>query len=153
MNIIYDVDKENLRLISFNPYQNYQLDELRFYISKEKNISPFLLIEDSHKDREILKLVPVNSDNNYYIYTVAPEASLSIEDNNCVISIIGIAENNFIFSNSQLISLSFDNFQLGSKLCLIDELSRNVIVTYKQIEELTKMNIDLYQEIKKEANK
>jgi hypothetical protein len=153
MNIIYDVDKDTLRLISFNPYQNYQLNELRFYISKEKNISPFLLIEDSHKDREILKLVPVDSDKNYYIYAVAPEASLSIEDHNCIIAIIGILENNFVFSNSQLISLSFDNFQIGSKLCLIDELSKNVIVTYKQIEELTKMNIELYQEIKKEAHK
>ena len=28
MNIIYDVDKDTLRLISFNPYQNYQLNEL-----------------------------------------------------------------------------------------------------------------------------
>lgn len=153
MNIIYDVDKDTLRLISFNPYQNYQLNELRFYISKEKNISPFLLIEDSHKEREILKLVPVDQDNNYYIYTVAPDASIMIEDCACVISVIGVLDNNFVFSNSQALLLSFDSFRLGSKLYLIDELSNNLIVTYKQIEELTKMNIDLYQEIKKEANK
>lgn len=153
MNIIYDVDKDTLRLISFNPYQSYQLNELRFYISKEKNISPFLLIEDSHKEREILKLIPIKQDENYYIYTVAPEASIAIEDRTCIISIIGILDNNFVFSNSQALLLSFDNFRLGSRLHLIDELSNNLIITYKQIEELTKMNIDLYQEIKKEANK
>ena len=153
MNIVYDVDKDTLRLISFNPYQSYQLNELKFYISKEKNISPFLLIEDSHKEREILKLIPIKQDENYYIYTVAPEASIAIEDRTCIISIIGILDNNFIFSNSQALLLSFDNFRLGSRLHLIDELSNNLIITYKQIEELTKMNIDLYQEIKKEANK
>ena len=92
-------------------------------------------------------------DNNYIIYTVAPEASILIENGKCDIIIIGISENNLIFSNSQNLSLSFDNFQLGSQLCLIDELSRNVMTAYTQIEELTKMNIDLYQEIKKEANK
>lgn len=153
MNIIYDIDKDNLRPISFNPYQKYQLNELKFYIPKKENITPFLLIEDSHKDREILKLIPINSDNNYYIYKVAPEASLSIEENLCTIAVIGILENNFIFSNSQTIILSFDNFQLGSKLYLIDELSKNMVLTYKQIEELTKMNVELYQEIKKEAHK
>ena len=92
-------------------------------------------------------------DENYYIYTVAPEASIAIEDRTCIISIIGILDNNFVFSNSQALLLSFDNFRLGSRLHLIDELSNNLIITYKQIEELTKMNIDLYQEIKKEANK
>ena len=30
----------------------------------------------------------------------------------------------------------------------IEELSKNIILTYKQIEELTKMNIEIYQNIK-----
>jgi hypothetical protein len=153
MNIIYDIKTDNLRCISFNPYNTYQLNNLRFYISKEYNIAPFLLIEDSYQNKEILKLVAIGSDSNYMIYSVAPEASVSINKGTYAISVIGILNNHFVFSNSQTLSLAFEDFQLGSKLHLIEELSRNVIVAYKQIEELTKMNIDLYQAIQKEANK
>ena len=153
MNIIYEVDKDSLRFIAFNPNSSYRLEELKFYVPRKSNITPFLLIRDKSEEYTVIKLSLMSKDNNYFMYMVAPDASISVENGRSVISLIGIADNSFVFSNSYPISLNFDNYQLGNQLYLIEDLSKNLILTYKQIEELTKINIEIYQEIQKEVSK
>lgn len=147
MNIIYDIDKNNLRLINFNSKKFYQLNELKFYIPKKTRITPFLLIKNSKREKEILKLTQCGSDKNYNIFNVSTEQTISIDTGDCSIALINI-EDNFTFSAFQKISLDFDDYKIGNQLYLIEELSKNIILTYKQIEELTKMNIEIYQNIK-----
>lgn len=147
MNIIYDIDKNNLRLISFNPNETYQLNELKFYIPKRIKITPFLLIKNSKGEKEILKLTQRGSDQSYNVFGVSVEQTIAADAGDCSIALINV-EDDFIFSNPQKISLDFDDYKIGNQLYLIEELSKNVILTYKQIEELTKMNIEIYQSIK-----
>lgn len=147
MNIIYDIDKNNLRLIGFDPREVYQLNELKFYIPKKTNITPFLLIKNLKEEKEILKLTQRGSEKNYNIFYVPIEQTISINKGNCSIALIDV-ESDFILSTFQTISLNFDDYKIGNQLYLIEELSKNIILTYKQIEELTKMNIEIYQNIK-----
>lgn len=149
MNIIYEVEKDNLRLISFNPYQSYQLDELKFYIPKEYNeLTPFLFVQDS-KTIDAIKLSKTKEDGNYSIYSVALTNTVRAENGNVNIKIIGIWKKDFTITASafESIFLNFDNYNLSQQLSVMDELNYNILSTYKKMEELTQMNIEIYKNI------
>lgn len=153
MNIVYNFDKNELKFLKFDPLNVYQLSDLKFYIPKTGNITPFLLIS-SKEDKDILKLTKIQEDGNYDVYMAGVETTITIRDMECQISLF-VAEDNSVkvSASHNHILLAFDNYKLGNQIYLIENLSQNLMVTYKQIEELTKMNIELYQEIQKEANK
>ena len=152
INIIYDVDNNDLRLISFNPNQAYQLEELIFYIPRKlKNVTPFLLIQDSDDKKDILKLTQISTDRNYIIYSVSLENTVSLKEGLSAITFI-LLERNFFKSVSSSIILKYSNFTMVKQINIIESLSKQIISMYNKIEELTKMNIEIYKEIE-EANK
>lgn len=152
INIIYDVDNNDLRLISFNINQAYQLEELVFYIPRQlKNVTPFLLIKDSNDKKDILKLTQISTDRNYIIYSVSLENSIAVKEGLSAMTLM-LLERNLFKSVSSSIILKYDNFILGKQINIIENLSKQVMLMYTKIEELTKMNIEIYKEIE-EANK
>lgn len=152
INIIYDVDNNDLRLISFNTNQAYQLEELVFYIPRQlKNVTPFLLIKDSNDKKDILKLTQISTDRNYIIYSVSLENNIVVKEGLSAMTLM-LLERNLLKSVSSSIILKYDNFVLGKQINIIENLSKQVMLMYKKIEELTKMNIEIYKEIE-EANK
>ena len=152
INIIYDVDNNDLRMISFNINQPYQLEELVFYIPRQlKNITPFLLIKDNEDKKDILKLTQISTDRNYIIYSVSLENSIAVKEGLSAITLM-LLERNLFKTVSSSIILKYDNFTLAKQIGIIEELSKQVLLMYKKIEELTKMNIEIYKEIE-EANK
>ncbi len=152
INIIYDIDNNDLRMISFNPNHYYQLEELVFYIPRQlKNITPFLLIKDGEDKKDILKLTQVSTDRNYIIYSVSLENSITVQKGPSAITLM-LLENNLFKSVSSSIILKYDNFTSAKQIKIIEELSKQIVLTYNKIEELTKMNIEIYKEIE-EARK
>ena len=152
INIIYDVDNNDLRMISFNTNQPYQLEELVFYIPRQlKNITPFLLIKDNEDKKDILKLTQVSTDRNYIIYSVSLENRIAVKEGLSAITLM-LLERNLFKTVSSSIILKYDNFTLAKQIGIIEELSKQVLLMYRKIEELTKMNIEIYKEIE-EANK
>lgn len=156
MNIIYEAEQNNLRLISFNPYNQYQLDTLKFYIPKEfKYITPFLVIKDTQGRCDLFKLSLNATDDRYNIYTVALTSSITIKAGKSKVSLFLLTSqnNNFKVSDfSQDINLSYDNYSIGYQLHLIEGLSRNLITAYQKIEQLTQMNIDIHKNIEEAIN-
>ena len=154
MNIIYEVDRQNLRFIGLNPNTKYQLNDLNFYIPKEyKNAIPFLLIKDSKEKQDIIKLAAVGADNNYNIFSVALANSILVMAGPSVISLLLITDDTFTFSNSQFLLLDFEKYNIAHQISLIEDLSKNLITTYKKIEQLTNINIDIYENIEEVMNK
>lgn len=152
INIIYDIENNDLRLISFNINQPYQLEELVFYIPRKlKNITPFLLIKDTEDKKDILKLTQISTDRNYNIYSVSLENSITVKEGISAITLM-LLERNLFKSVSSSIILKYDNFVTAKQIGIIENLSKQIIVMYNKIEELTKMNIEIYKEIE-EANK
>jgi hypothetical protein len=45
------------------------------------------------------------------------------------------------------IQISFDNYEIGNKVTLLKDVANEVYDTYKRIEELTKLNITIYEAI------
>lgn len=147
------MDKQNLRLINFNPNLVYQLDELVFYIPKKyKDITPFLLIKDSKDNKDILKLELKNKDSNYNLYSVSLHNTVTIAEGISSLVVL-LIDSKIMHSASVNIVLNYDNFTLGQKIYLIDELSKDIVRKYQQVEQMTKMNIDIYQSIEEGAFK
>lgn len=157
MNIIYDAEKNNLRLISFNPYEQYQLNTLKFYIPKElKNITPFLVIQDAQGRCDLFKLSLNATETKYNIYSVALTSSIVIKSGKSKVSLFLLTtpEHGFkVVDFAQDINLSYDNYKIGYQLHLIEGLSRNLITTYQKIEQMTQMNIDMYKNMEEVMNK
>lgn len=157
MNIIYEAEKNNLRLISFNPYEQYQLETLKFYIPKEfKYITPFLVIQDTQGRCDLFKLSLNATEDKYNIYSVALTSSVSIKSGKSKISLFLLTSqnNNFKVTDfSQEVNLSYDNYKIGYQLHLIEGLSRNLITTYQKVEQMTQMNIDMYKNMEEVMNK
>lgn len=156
MNIIYEAEKNHLRLISFNPYEQYQLETLKFYIPKEfKYITPFLVIQDAQGRCDLFKLSLSAREDKYNIYSVALTSSVSLKSGKAKMSLFLLTaqNNNFKVTDfSQGVDLNYDNYKIGYQIHLIEGLSKNVITAYQRIEQLTQMNIDIHKNIEEVVN-
>ena len=139
-------------MIGFNPNQVYNLEDLIFYFPKNRNITPFLLLKDSYEIKDVLKLTKSGMDKNYIIYSVSIDSGISAKNGYVDMSILTLEDDIIKTSPKTQISLNFDNFMIAKRTYILDEISRNLASTYQKIEELTKMNIEIYQNIE-EANK
>lgn len=124
-----------------------------FYIPKKyKDITPFLLIKDSKDNKDILKLELKNKDSNYNLYSVSLCNTITITEGISSLVVL-LIDSKIMHSASVDIILNYDNFTLGQKIYLIDELSKDIVRKYQQVEQMTKMNIDIYQSIEEGAFK
>ena len=124
-----------------------------FYIPKKyKHITPFLLIKDSKDNKDILKLELKNKDSNYNLYSVSLCNTITITEGISSLVVL-LIDSKIMHSASVDIILNYDNFTLGQKIYLIDELSKDIVRKYQQVEQMTKMNIDIYQSIEEGAFK
>lgn len=152
MNFIYEVDDKYLRAVSLNPREVYQLNDLNFYIpQKYRNLTPFLLIKDSEGNKDILRLSHNKSDKIYNIYSVDASNTVRFQNGQFSIALL-VLSNNIEVSDAHLILLDFSNFQIGKQISLIEGMTKSLIATYEKIERMTKMNIELYQDIEEALN-
>lgn len=147
MNIIYEVDNKNLRFVGLMSNEVYQLNDLNFYIPRKyKNLMPFLLIKDSEGSKDILRLSQYKNDKVYNVYAVDVSNTISLRAGAASIALL-ILSNNIEVSDSQEMLLDFSNFNIGKQISLVEGFNRNLITMYEKIEKMTKMNIELYQDI------
>ena len=124
-----------------------------FYIPKKyKDITPFLLIKDSKDNKDILKLELKNKDSNNNLYSGSLCNTITITEGISSLVVL-LIDSKIMYSASVDIILNYDNFTLGQKIYLIDELSKDIVRKYQQVEQMTKMNIDIYQSIEEGAFK
>lgn len=93
-----------------------------------------------------------STDRSYNIYSVSLKNSIIVKEG--VTSLVLMILTNDIFKTSAVeIKIGYENFKIAQKANMLDELSRNLSLTYKKIEELTKMNIEIYKNIEEVINK
>ena len=136
-----------MRLIQYNPNRIYQLNDLIFYIPKSNVITPFLIVKDLNGKTDILKLSQIKTDGIYNVFTVASQQILSVAEGTLICSILILTETHSRMSANTTIQISFDNYEIGNKVTLLKDVANEVYDTYKKIEELTKLNITIYEAI------
>ena len=147
MNVVFESEKKSLRLVKFNPEETYNLEDLDFYIpSNLRNATPFLLIKDSEGTKDILKLAQIQTGHAYNIYSVSLDNVISVTDGLSSI-IVMVINNDIMRSAASEIILNYENFQNGIELSSLEKFSYSLAETYTKIQELTKMNIEIYETI------
>lgn len=153
MNVVFESEKKSLRLVKFNPEETYNLEDLDFYIpSSLRDATPFLLIKDAEGTKDILKMTRIQNGHAYNIYSVSLENSISVVGGVSSIIVI-VLTNDLMRSASSEIILDYENFQKGIELNSLEKFSYSLAETYNKVQELTKMNIEIYKTIEEAIKK
>ncbi len=111
------------------------------------------MITDIKGNKDVLKLNKVAEDRTYASFSVSLDNKITVSMGECQISILLIE--NHVAKNSQVINLNltYDNFTLSQRIQWFDSISKDVAKKLYQIEQMTQMNIDIYQQIEEEIFK
>lgn len=105
-----------------------------------------MVIKDTNNKQDILKLQQLGSDRIYDIYSVSLDNAIVVNNGKAVLSVL-LMENNIVNSQSIGMILNYDNFKAAQNIQLIEELSKDIAKKYHQIQEMTKINIDICKDI------
>ena len=135
--------------MQYNPNEAYNLESLTFYISKKlgNDITPFLLIEDSKGVKDIFKLTKENFDRYYNIYSVSLANTICVEAGESTITLLLIGKDSIKSAKESNINISYNNFTIGRQIQFIEEFTKEIRRACSQVEEMTRMNIQIHQEI------
>lgn len=98
-------------------------------------------------------MIKIKQEQNYDTYQVSLENFISTEKGSSKISFLIIRDRIVTSSISTDILLAYDDFSAANKLYLMNELSEEISLMCKRIEEMTKMNIQLYHDMREVSNK
>ena len=95
----------------------------------------------------------VRQEGNYDIYQITLDNHITVEPGLCQLHFLIIKNNIMQSQKIDNIYLKYDNFSAANKMFLMDELTREMQSICTQVEELTKLNIQLYNDIREVAKK
>jgi hypothetical protein len=111
INIIYDIQTKSLRLIGFSSNETYELNDIKFYITKDMAAAPYCRLIDSYNNENIIKLSKIKeTDKNYDIFTVSIENIITNEAGLSSLSLFFFDEDVCLFSEKISIILDYDLF-------------------------------------------
>lgn len=87
-------------------------------------------------------------ESGYDIYTVTLDNHITVEPGACQVYFLIIQDNKIKSSKIEKINLAYDNFSAANKLFLMDKMTKEVQNYCTKIEEYTKLNIQLYKDIR-----
>ena len=105
-----------------------------------------MLITDSKGKQDVLKLKEVGYDSSYICYSASLDNKITVSAGQSQISILFFV-NSIVISASKDIILSYDDFTMSQQIHFFENVSKDIVNKYYQIEEMTKMNIEIYQQI------
>ena len=148
MNIIYDFTTNNIRLIQYDKTQDYQIEDLFLYLPKNHKIAVYCRVIDSDSKENILKMNKVKQDKNYEIYQVALTNFISLKEGLSKVYFLIMKDEGFYSKCLGKLLLKYDNFTIASKMFLTEEFTKEMKTICKKIEEYTKLNIQLYKDMR-----
>lgn len=93
-----------------------------------------------------MKLKKVSYDNSYICYSASLDNKITVSAGKSQISIL-LFINGTVKSASREINLSYDDFTMSQRIQFFENVSKDIVNKYYQIEEMTKMNIEIYQQM------
>ena len=88
----------------------------------------------------------MSHDQSYISYSASLDNKITLSAGTAHISILLIS-NNIVKSASKEIILDYSDFTMAKEIQFFERVSKDIMNKYYQIEEMTKMNIEIYQQI------
>ena len=141
-----------IRSVNLYPDTEYQLSDLNFYIPLDyKDYCVYVILNDSVGVNEICKIQCIDQTSNYKIYTFDPLYPLRISSGNTSIYLLLINKD---FSNTRItndlsVLINIDKIKVSHYTLLTEMFSRSLADTYAKNEQLTQLNIEMYNKMLK----
>ncbi len=157
MNIILNEDY-TLRTTNMSQSKIYDLSDINFFIpNKFNSCNVFTILTNSVGLTEIIPLNFIENSNSHKKYKVTYSNSIRVDSGEIEIKIVLVDLNSHevcISSGNKLIcNITVDNYKIARQVAITNELSLLVSDLYKKIEQMTEMNIDIYEKIMEVSNK
>lgn len=147
-NIILDNSK--IRTVDFSSSTEYELTDLSFYIPAEYfDHTIYAIIYDHTGVNEICSLTNTELRANYKVFNFDPSYSYRIKSGNSIIYLVLISPDmgSITISQDLHVIVKIDKMKVSHYTLLTETFSKQLADTYTKIEELTKLNIDIYEKI------
>ena len=157
MNVILNEDC-SLRTTKMSQSELYDLSDINFFIPNEFNsCNVFTILTNSVGLTEIIPLNFIENRHSYKKYKVTYSNSIRVDSGEMEIKIVLVDSNSHevcISSGNKVIcNITVDNYKIARQVAITNELSLSVYELYKKIEQMTEMNIDIYERIVEVSNK
>ena len=156
MNIILNEDY-SLRATKMSQSELYDLSDINFFIpNKFNSCNVFTILTNSVGLTEIIPLNFIENNNSYKKYKVTYSNSIRVNSGEIEIKMVLVDSNSHevcISSGNKVIcNITVDNYKIARQVAITNELSLSVYELYKKIEQMTEMNIDIYERIMEVSN-
>lgn len=144
-----------VRFTQFNPQSTYNLSDLNILINNNKKLSSvFCIFKTESNDYDAIKLITRASDHKSYdSYMFDPESKISLPSGKLKLFLFGLFDDNSVLCSDEFeMNLSFENYNLTSKLYAIHQLNSEVANYYNKIVSMTELNIQISKDIKDTLN-
>lgn len=144
------LDNNRFRTVDFNVITEYELTDLNFYIPADFfNYAVYAIIYDSSGVNEICSLVNTELRSNRKVFKFDPSYSYRIKSGNSTIYLVLISPDmkTAVISQDFHANIKIDKMKVSHYTLLTETFSQQLADTYTKIEELTKLNIDIYEKI------
>ena len=152
MNVILNEDC-SLRTTKMSQSELYDLSDINFFIpNKFNSYNVFAILTNSVGLTEIIPLNFIENSHSYKKYKVTYSNSIRVDSGEMEIKIVLVDSNSHevcISSGNKLIcNITVDNYKIARQVAITNELNTTMHELYKKIEQLTEMNISIYEKIK-----
>lgn len=151
MNVILNEDY-TLRTTKMSQSESYDLSDINFFIpNKFNSCNVFIVLINSVGLTDIVPLNFIENIHSYKKYKITYSNSIRVDSGENEIKIVLVDSNGrevYISSGDKVIcNITVDNYKIARQVAITNELSLSVYELYKKIEQMTEMNIDIYEKI------
>ena len=107
MNIIYNLQTNNIRLIRYNNNQTYQLDDLFLYLPARTEGAVYCRLIDTEQNECIVQFNRIKREKSYDVYQITLDNHVTIEPGYCKIYFMVIQNNIMKSAKIENICISF----------------------------------------------
>ena len=151
INIIFNPDKNNIKIT--NHESKIQLSNLKIYTPKYFSFDLFAIIQkNDQNDRNLIKLSNSSEFNkNFNILKASLDNVIMAPEGESQITLFYFENDVLVSTNSLPINIGYENFEQCGKMYFLNQLSEEIAVAYNKIQQLTELNIQLYEDIREVA--
>ena len=150
MNIILNRDY-TLRTTKMKEETEYGLSDIDIFIPNSFNsYNCFLCLINNIGLTDIVPIEFVENSSSYKKYKISYSNPIRINSGETKIKIILVDSENhsvIISAGNVLCNLDIENYKIGHQMTVISDTNSSIQNMYNKIQELTKMNIDIYEKI------
>lgn len=150
MNII--LNDNTIRTTKFNKEEIYELSDINIYIpNDQKHTNAYIILKNQQGVYDIIPVELAERTTTHKKYRITYTNTIRISSGEAEIKVLLLdIENNYssIISDNLICNINIDNYKIAHQTVISEQLCNSIKSMYEKINQLTEMNINIYEKIK-----